>query len=166
MIKTVKLNNGVDMPMEGFGVFQIPEESCEQAVRTALRSGYRLIDTASSYQNEKAVGKALHACGIPREELFITTKAYIQQMGYEKTKAAFAESLNNLGLDYLDLYLIHITDPGGRWKNCIVMERSGLSGCVIFCRIGCWICAVMSAFCRRSIKLRGIPITSEKRIFT
>ena len=108
MIKTVKLNNGVDMPMEGFGVFQIPEESCEQAVRTALRSGYRLIDTASSYQNEKAVGKALHACGIPREELFITTKAYIQQMGYEKTKAAFAESLNNLGLDYLDLYLIHM----------------------------------------------------------
>ena len=128
MIKTVKLNNGVDMPMEGFGVFQIPEESCEQAVRTALRSGYRLIDTASSYQNEKAVGKALHACGIPREELFITTKAYIQQMGYEKTKAAFAESLNNLGLDYLDLYLIHWPVPGcytGTWLEMAKLLETG-----------------------------------------
>lgn len=127
MIKTVKLNNGVDMPMEGFGVFQIPEESCEQAVRTALRSGYRLIDTASSYQNEKAVGKALHACGIPREELFITTKAYIQQMGYEKTKAAFAESLNNLGLDYLDLYLIHMPfgDYYGSWRALEELYRDG-----------------------------------------
>lgn len=127
MIKTVKLNNGVDMPMEGFGVFQIPEESCEQAVRTALRSGYRLIDTASSYQNEKAVGKALHACGIPREELFITTKAYIQQMGYEKTKAAFAESLNNLGLDYLDLYLIHMPfgDYYGSWRVLEELYRDG-----------------------------------------
>lgn len=127
MMKTVKLNNGVDMPMEGFGVFQIPEESCEQAVRTALRSGYRLIDTASSYQNEKAVGKALHACGIPREELFITTKAYIQQMGYEKTKAAFAESLNNLGLDYLDLYLIHMPfgDYYGSWRALEELYRDG-----------------------------------------
>lgn len=127
MMKTIKLNNGVDMPMEGFGVFQIPEESCEQAVRTALRSGYRLIDTASSYQNEKAVGKAIHAYGIPREELFITTKAYIQQMGYEKTKAAFAESLNNLGLDYLDLYLIHMPfgDYYGSWRALEELYRDG-----------------------------------------
>ena len=127
MIKTVKLNNGVNMPMEGFGVFQIPEESCERVVRTALQSGYRLIDTASSYQNEKAVGKAIHACGIPREKLFITTKAYIQQMGYENTKNAFAESLRNLGLDYLDLYLIHMPfgDYYGSWRALEELYRDG-----------------------------------------
>ena len=83
MTETVKLSNGVSMPMEGFGVFQIPEQECEQVVRNAIESGYRLIDTASSYQNEEAVGRAVKTCGIPREELFITTKAYIQEMGYE-----------------------------------------------------------------------------------
>ena len=76
------------MPMEGFGVFQVPEEDCEQVVRDAIEEGYRLIDTASSYQNEEAVGRAIRNCGVPREELFVTTKAYIQQMGYENTKAA------------------------------------------------------------------------------
>ena len=96
-MEMVKLSNGVMMPMEGFGVFQIPEETCEEVVRDAIETGYRLIDTASSYQNEKAVGRAIQSCGIPREELFITTKAYIQQMGYEKTKEAFQESLNSLG---------------------------------------------------------------------
>ena len=88
-MKTVRLNNGVEMPMEGFGVFQVPEDTCEQVVRNAIAAGYRLIDTAYSYQNEKAVGKAIQNCGIPREKLFVTTKAYIQQMGYEKTKIAF-----------------------------------------------------------------------------
>ena len=124
---TVKLNNGVTMPMEGFGVFQIPEESCENAVRDALAAGYRLIDTASSYQNEKAVGRAIAGCGIPREELFITTKAYIQQMGYEKTKAAFQESLDNLGLTYLDLYLIHMPfgDYYGSWRALEELYQEG-----------------------------------------
>ena len=89
MIETIKLHNGVSMPMEGFGVFQIPEADCEQVVTEAIKTGYRLIDTASSYQNEKAVGEAIRKSGIPREELFITTKAYIQEMGYEKTKLAF-----------------------------------------------------------------------------
>ena len=114
----VKLRNGVEMPMEGFGVFQIPEETCEQVVRDAISAGCRLIDTASSYQNEKAVGRAIAGCGVPREELFITTKAYIQQMGYENTKRAFQESLDNLGLDYLDLYLIHMPfgDYYGSWR--------------------------------------------------
>ncbi len=88
MTGKVKLNNGIEMPMEGFGVFQIPEEECEQGVRNAIAEGYRLIDTASSYQNEEAVGRAIRSCGVPREELFITTKAYIQQMGYDNTKAA------------------------------------------------------------------------------
>ena len=79
-MEIVKLRNGVEMPMEGFGVFQIPEETCEQVVRDAISAGCRLIDTASSYQNEKAVGRTIAGCGVPREELFITTKAYIQQM--------------------------------------------------------------------------------------
>lgn len=99
MTETVKLSNGVSMPMEGFGVFQIPEQECEQVIRNAIESGYRLIDTASSYQNEEAVGRAVKTCGIPREELFITTKAYIQEMGYDNTMKAFEDSLKRLGLD-------------------------------------------------------------------
>lgn len=115
------------MPMEGFGVFQIPEDRCEQVVKDAIDLGYRLIDTASSYQNEKAVGRAIAGCGVPREELFITTKAYIQQMGYEKTKQAFQESLDNLGLQYLDLYLIHMPfgDYYGSWKALEELYREG-----------------------------------------
>lgn len=126
-MKTVRLNNGIEMPMEGFGVFQIPEDSCEQVVKDAIDLGYRLIDTASSYQNEKAVGRAIASCDVPREELFITTKAYIQQMGYEKTKQAFQESLDNLGLQYLDLYLIHMPfgDYYGSWKALEELYREG-----------------------------------------
>lgn len=105
--------------MEGFGVFQITDMvQCQQTVEMALEVGYRLIDTASSYQNEEAVGAAIRASGIKREDLFVTTKAYIQQMGYERTKAAFYESLDKLGLDYLDLYLIHMPfgDYYGSWR--------------------------------------------------
>lgn len=118
-IQNTKLNNGVVMPMEGFGVFQITDMAqCQQTVEMALEVGYRLIDTASSYQNEEAVGAAIRASGVKREELFVTTKAYIQQMGYERTKAAFYESLDKLGLDYLDLYLIHMPfgDYYGAWR--------------------------------------------------
>lgn len=126
-MEIVKLRNGVEMPMEGFGVFQIPEETCEQVVRDAISAGYRLIDTASSYQNEKAVGRAIAGCGVPREELFITTKAYIQQMGYENTKRAFQESLDNLGLTYLDLYLIHMPfgDYYGSWRALEELYQAG-----------------------------------------
>ena len=126
-METITLSNGVKMPMEGFGVFQIPEEICERVVKDAISTGYRLIDTASSYQNEKAVGKAIQSSGVPREELFITTKAYIQQMGYEKTKEAFQESLNNLGLDYLDLYLIHMPfgDYYSSWRALEELYQEG-----------------------------------------
>ena len=121
------LNNGVKMPLEGFGVFQIPEDACEQVVRDAIAAGYRLIDTASSYQNEKAVGRAVRGCGVPREELFITTKAYIQQMGYDKTKEAFAQSLDDLKLTYLDLYLIHMPfgDYYGSWRALEELYQEG-----------------------------------------
>lgn len=107
-IQTVKLNNGVEMPLEGFGVFQVPDHAvCEQAVLDAIASGYRLIDTAAAYMNEEAVGKAVAKCGVPRGELFITTKLWVQDASYEGAKAAIDTSLRKLGLDYLDLYLIH-----------------------------------------------------------
>lgn len=126
-METIRLNNGVTMPMEGFGVFQIPKEDCEDVVKNAISAGYRLIDTASSYKNEKAVGRAIKNCGVPRDELFITTKAYIQQMGYEKTLGAFEESLENLGLDYLDLYLIHMPfgDYYGSWRALEELYQEG-----------------------------------------
>ena len=107
-IQTVKLNNGVEMPLEGFGVFQVPDHAvCEQAVLDAIASGYRLIDTAAAYMNEEAVGKAVAKCGVPRGELFITTKLWVQDASYEGAKAAIETSLRMLGLDYIDLYLIH-----------------------------------------------------------
>ena len=102
------LNNGVKMPMEGFGVFQVPDQAeCERAVLDAIASGYRLIDTAAAYMNEEAVGKAIAKCGVPREELFITTKLWVQDSSYEAAKRAIQTSLDKLGLDYLDLYLLH-----------------------------------------------------------
>ena len=107
-VEAVKLNNGVEMPLEGFGVFQVPDPAvCEQAVLDAIASGYRLIDTAAAYMNEEAVGKAVAKCGVPRGELFITTKLWVQDASYEGAKAAIDTSLRKLGLDYLDLYLIH-----------------------------------------------------------
>jgi len=113
------LSNGVKIPMEGFGVFQIPDEKeCEQAVLDAIKTGYRLIDTAAAYFNEKAVGSAIKNCGVPRDELFITSKLWIQDAGYENAKKAFQTTLDKLGLDYLDLYLIHqpFGDYYGSWR--------------------------------------------------
>ncbi len=126
-MKTIRLANGVEMPMEGFGVFQIPEAQCESAVLDAVSAGYRLFDTASSYRNEEALGRALRRSGLPREEFFITTKAYIQEMGYEQTLAAFDQSLQKLGLDYLDLYLIHMPfgDYYGAWRALEQLYRDG-----------------------------------------
>ena len=124
----ITLNNGVQMPQEGYGVFQITDpDECRRCVTDALACGYRLIDTASSYQNEEAVGRAIRNSGIPREELFVTTKAYIQQMGYENTRKAFEESLEKLGLSYLDLYLIHMPfgDYYGSWRALEDLYREG-----------------------------------------
>lgn len=113
------LNNGIQMPINGFGVFQIVDQTlCEQCVVDAIEAGYRLIDTASVYGNEEAVGHAIKRCGVPREELFITSKLWIQDAGYEKTKQAIHTSLKKLGLDYLDLYLIYrpFGDYYGAWR--------------------------------------------------
>src|SRR6476469_5763074 len=118
-MQKVKLNNGVEMPILGFGVFQVKDlEECERSVVDAIATGYRLIDTAASYENEEAVGKAIKRSGVARQDLFITTKVWIQSNGYEGTKKAFENSLKRLHLDYLDLYLIHqpFGDVYGEWR--------------------------------------------------
>ena len=122
------INNGIKMPVLGFGVFQVADPKvCEESVRTAIRHGYRLIDTAAVYGNEAAVGEAIRKCGVPRDELFITTKLWVQDAGYEKAKAAFAASLDRLGLDYLDLYLIHrpFGDYYGAWRAMEELYEEG-----------------------------------------
>lgn len=124
----VTLSNGVKMPREGFGVFQVPEAAvCEQAVSDALSVGYRLIDTAAAYFNEEAVGTAIAKSGIPREKLFITTKLWIQDAGYESAQKAFETSMQKLGLDYLDLYLIHqpMNDYYGAWRAMEELYEAG-----------------------------------------
>ncbi|KRF10218.1 2,5-diketo-D-gluconic acid reductase [Paenibacillus sp. Soil766] len=127
-MQTVTLNNGVKMPILGFGVYQIPDAvECEYAVYEALSAGYRLIDTAAGYLNEEAVGHAIKRSGVPREELFITTKIWVQDAGYESAKLAFAKSLKKLQLDYLDLYLIHqpFGDYYGTWRAMEELYREG-----------------------------------------
>lgn len=127
-MKNVKLANGVEMPILGFGVFQIPDEKeCTQAVLDALEVGYRHIDTAAIYKNEKAVGAAIKQSGIPREELFITTKLWIQDASETKAPKAFDKSLEKLGIDYLDLYLIHqpFSDLHGAWRALERLYQEG-----------------------------------------
>lgn len=127
-IPTVTLNNGVDMPLLGFGVFQIPDaDECERAVSDALSTGYRLIDTAAAYGNEEAVGNAIKRSGVPREELFITTKLWISDAGEGRTREAFERSMERLQLDYLDLYLIHqpFGDVYGAWRDMEALYREG-----------------------------------------
>ncbi|CAM4518605.1 aldo/keto reductase [Paenibacillus typhae] len=129
-MQSVTLNNGVNMPIIGFGVYQIPDaQECENAVYEALMAGYRLIDTAAGYLNEEAVGQAIKRSGIPREELFITTKLWVQDAGYESAKLAFAKSLKKLKLDYLDLYLIHqpFGDYYGAWRAMEELYHEGKS---------------------------------------
>ncbi len=127
-VEAVKLNNGIEMPLEGFGVFQVPDPAvCEQAVLDAIASGYRLIDTAAAYMNEEAVGRAIAGCGVPREELFITTKLWVQDASYEGAKAAIETSLKKLGLSYIELYLSHqpMGDYIGAWR---AMEEAYQAG--------------------------------------
>ena len=127
-MKHIKLNNGVEMPILGFGVFQVKDlDQCERSVIDAIQTGYRLIDTAQSYGNEEAVGKAIKKSGVNREDLFITTKLWIQSNGYEGTKKAFENSLKKLQLDYLDLYLIHqpFGDVYGEWRAMQDLYKEG-----------------------------------------
>lgn len=128
VIPSVTLNNGVEMPLLGFGVFQIPDaEECERSVHDAIRTGYRLIDTAAAYGNEEAVGNAIKSSGVPRQELFVTTKLWIADAGEGRTRQAFERSLERLQLDYLDLYLIHqpFGDVYGAWRDMEQLYRDG-----------------------------------------
>lgn len=127
-METVKLNNGVEMPKLGFGVFQVTDlDQCEQAVFDAIDSGYRLIDTAAAYQNEAAVGRAIKRSGVDRKELFITSKLWVSDANYERAQKGIEQSLNNLGLDYLDLYLLHqpYGDVVGAWRALEEAYKAG-----------------------------------------
>jgi 2,5-diketo-D-gluconate reductase A len=127
MLKVI-LNNGIEMPLLGFGVFQVTDQNeCERCVFDAIETGYRLIDTAASYMNEIAVGNAIKKSGVARKDLFISTKLWVQDTGYENTKKAFEKSLNKLQLDYLDLYLIHqpYGDVHGSWRAMEELYKQG-----------------------------------------
>lgn len=128
MIETIRLNNGIEMPLEGFGVFQVPDgDVCRKAVSDAISTGYRLIDTAAAYMNEEAVGRAIRESGVNRADLFITTKLWTQDASYESAKKAFNTSLEKLGLDYLDLYLIHqpVGDYYGAYRAMEELYKEG-----------------------------------------
>ena len=128
MIPTITLNNGVKMPAIGYGVFRMKDPAeCEEAVVQAIQNGYRLIDTAAAYENEEAVGRAIRRCGVPREELFITTKLWITDTSYEGAKRGFARSMERLGLDSVDLYLIHqpYNDYYGAWRALEELYAAG-----------------------------------------
>ncbi|MFS0657888.1 aldo/keto reductase [Niallia sp. RD1] len=133
---TKKLSNGVKIPYLGFGVFLVNDpKECEQSVLAAIKNGYRSIDTATRYENEEFVGNAIKAAGVPREELFITTKVWVTDFGYEETKKAFHESLRKLQLDYLDLYLIHWAAPGFEetWRALEDLYEEGLVRAIGVC---------------------------------
>lgn len=123
----VKLNNGLEMPIEGYGVFQVKPDETERCVLDALETGYRSLDTAATYGNEEGVGNALKKSGIPREEIFLTSKLWVADQGYEKAKKAFEKTLNKLGTDYLDLYLIHqpLGDYYGSWRALEELYKDG-----------------------------------------
>lgn len=132
----ITLNNGIKMPMEGFGVFQVPDaKQCEQAVLDAIQSGYRLIDTAAAYMNEEAVGTAIQKSGIKRSDLFITTKLWVQDASYEGAKKAFEVSMKKLGLEYLDLYLLHqpMGDYTGAWRAMEELYKEGVIRAIGVC---------------------------------
>ena len=132
----ITLNNGIKMPLEGFGVFQVPDPAqCEQAVMDAIGSGYRLIDTAAAYGNEEAVGAAIKKSGVNRNDLFITTKLWVQDASYDGAKKAFETSLNKLGQEYLDLYLIHqpMGDYMGAWRAMEELYKEGVIRAIGVC---------------------------------
>lgn len=135
-IPTVTLNNGIEMPQLGFGVFQIPDpQDCEEAVLAALENGYRLIDTAASYGNEEAVGRAIRSSGIPRDEIFLVTKLWISDAAEGKARAGFERSLGRLGVDYVDAFLLHqpYGDVYGAWRDLTRLNHDGLARAIGVC---------------------------------
>ena len=147
----VTLSNGVKMPILGYGVYQVTKEECERCVLDALKAGYRSIDTAQSYFNEEEVGTAIKKFGIPREELFLTSKVWIDNYGYEGCRRSVEESLRKLQTDYLDLMLctnrfLIITEPGGLWRICTMRESCVRSVFQIFILTAWWILLLLPEF--------------------
>ena len=127
-MQDVTLNNGMQMPILGYGVFQIADDAeCTRCVVDAVQAGYRLIDTAASYKNEEAVGRGIKHCGVPRDQLFVTSKLWVEDAGYQRAQSAIDKSLKRLGLDYLDLFLIHqpFSDVHGAWRAMEEAHRAG-----------------------------------------
>jgi diketogulonate reductase-like aldo/keto reductase len=126
-VPTIELHNGLEMPLLGFGVFQMTDEEAEQSIYEALKAGYRLIDTAASYRNEEAVGRGVKRSGVPREEIFVTSKVWVSDVNYDGAKAAYQRSLDKLQLDYLDLFLIHqpYNDVFGAWRAMEELYEAG-----------------------------------------
>ena len=135
------LSNGVKMPMLGYGVYQVSPQECERCVLDALHTGYRSLDTAQSYFNEAQVGSAIRKSGVPREDIFLTTKVWVEHYGQKAARASVLDSMQKLGVDYLDLVLLHqpFADYyGGRWKNSMTRDWCGPSACPIFIPTGWW----------------------------
>lgn len=157
-MNTYQLNNGVEIPVLGFGTFKAKDgEEAYRAVLEALKAGYRHIDTAAIYQNEESVGQAIKDSGVPREEMFVTTKLWNSQQTYEQTRQALEKSIEKLGLDYLDLYLIHWPNPkplreNDAWKTSIKKGKSVLSALAIFFPIIWMPCLKLQLSFLRSIK--------------
>ena len=143
-MQEVTLSNGIKMPIVGYGVFQIADEAeCERCVIDAVEAGYRLIDTAASYRNEEAVGRGLKRCGVSRDQVLVTSKLWVEDAGYERARAAIDKSLSRLGVDYLDLYLIHqpFSDVHGAWRAMEEAHHAGklrAIGLSTSSRIGSW----------------------------
>lgn len=156
----VTLRNGVKMPILGYGVYQVTKEDCEQCVLDALEAGYRSIDTAQSYFNEEEVGNAIKKSGIPREDIFLTSKVWVEHYGYEAAKASVLESMRKLQVDYIDLMLLCtsplmiITGRTGPWKICMKMVSFGLSACPTSIRTVWWTLSPSRRFRRWSTRWR------------
>lgn len=134
-METIKLSNVIEMPVMGYGVYQIPQEDCQRCIEEAFSVGYRLIDTAAAYMNEEAVGKAIEHSGLPRQDIFVTTKLWLQDASYEQAKTACKRSMDRLRLDYLDLYLIHkpLGDYYGAWRALEELYQEGLIRAIGVC---------------------------------
>ena len=160
VVPGVRLNNGTSIPQVGFGVFRVPDDETERAVLTAIEAGYRSIDTAAIYGNEEGVGRAIASCGLPREELFVTTKLWNDDQGYDSTLRAFDASLDRLGLDYVDLYLIHwpkpswtgTSTPGGRSRSSTPTGGPARSACRTSRSPTCSGCSTRPRSSRRSTR--------------
>lgn len=162
------LSNGVKMPMVGYGVYQVSPQECERCVLDALGAGYRSLDTAQSYFNEAQVGSAIRRSGVPREDIFLTTKVWVEHYGQQAARASVLDSMEKLGVDYLDLVLLHqpFADYYGacaRWKNFMTKGGCGPSACPTFTPTGWWTWPALPASAPWWTRWRSIPSTSRPK---